>query len=76
MKHPYFAVLDWDTETVYVLLYENREDAESYVEMPYDTIDETENNRIEDVFDADSCNKYLQENDGYIAEMFEGHLCY
>lgn len=76
MKHPYFAVLDWDTETVYVLLYENREDAESYAEMPYDAIDEAKNNRIEDVFDADSCNKYLQENDGYIAEMFEGHLCY
>lgn len=76
MKTPYFAVIDRDVEDVYVNLFVNREDAESYENIPYEDIDEDETNSIEDVFDIDSCNKYLKEHDGYIAELFDGHICY
>ena len=50
MKTPYFAVIDRDAEDVYVNLFVNREDAESYENMPYEDINEDETNSIDDVF--------------------------
>lgn len=76
MKTPYFAVIDRDTETIYVTLFANKEDAQRFADVPYENLEEDDITSIDDVFNIESCNKYLKDHDGYILELFDGHIYY
>lgn len=64
---PFYLVVDYDRKEVYMNLFEKKEDVEAYLK---DVCDE---NDVEEVFDANSCNEYLKKHNGYIAEVFTGH---
>ena len=68
---PFFAVIDHDIGDIYVGLYAEKDDALAYVyaDEAYD-----DNLSIDGVFDTESCNDYLKAHNGYIAEIFEGHI--
>lgn len=67
---PFYAVMDHDVEDIYICLYDNKDDAVAYA----DSDDPCDDDGIDDVCDAESCNDYLKTNNGYIAEIFEGHI--
>lgn len=67
---PFYAVMDHDVEDIYIYLYDNKDDAVAYA----DSDDPCDDDGIDGVCDAESCNDYLKVNDGYIAEIFEGHI--
>ena len=67
---PFFAVLDHDVEDIYVCLYADRDIALAYA----DSDDPCDAASIDGVFDAESCNEYLKAHNGYLAEIFEGHI--
>lgn len=71
---PFFAVIDHDINDIYINLYADRDNALAYADTDNDDIDNNNDLSIDSVYDAASCNEYLKTHNGYIAEIFDGHI--
>lgn len=71
---PFFAVIDHDVGDIYVCLYTDRDNTLAYVYTDNDDMDDNNDLSIDGVYDAASCNDYMKAHNGYIAEIFEGHI--
>ena len=69
---PFYVVIDHDVEDIYIVLYDDRDNALAYASADEDAADD--NLSISDVYDTASCNAYVKAHNGYIAEIFDGHI--